>query len=179
MAQKLRLDLDIAGEQTNPGGTSGGIAPILERLQATYTFPEGTAAGEAAAMWADDRTVASGAVDALELDNLPAIGPVGAVAFTKIKGFAIFNTSASDYLTVGGGSGGRTAPHASAWSDTDAAVALSPFNADTDSFALAAGDYFVWTSKAGVGVSNGGGDILGIEGFTSTQAYKIILWGDV
>ncbi len=178
MSQKVRLQIDVAGEQTTAGGTSGGISKILERLNAIYTWPDGTASGEADAMWADDRTVNSGVVDALELDNLPAVGAVGAVTFSTIKGIVIFNDSAADYLTVGGGGGGRTAPSADAWSDTDGGVALSPFNVDADSFAVGAGDYFLWTSKAGVSVVNATAEALGIEGFVTNQDYKILVWGD-
>ena len=178
MSQKLRVQIDIAGERVSVGGTSRGSSRILERVLHDYTFPDGTASGSAEVLWADDRTVTAGVVDALELDNLPAVGPVGPVTLSKVKGLAIINTSAADYLTIGGGTGGRTAPAADAWSDTDAGVTNSPFNVDGDSFALAAGDAFVWTSKAGVSIANTTADILGIEAFVSNQSYRVIAWGN-
>ena len=178
MSQKVIVNLDVAGEQTAVGGTSAGRSKILERLSAVYTFPDGASAGEADSMWADDRTVNAGVVDALELDNLPSVGPVGAVVLAKVKGLVLFNDSDADYLTLGGGSGGKTAPAADAWSDTDGGIDLSPFSADASSIPVAAGDYFLWTSKAGVDVVTANGDILGIEGFVSNQDYQLLIWGD-
>lgn len=178
MSQKVRVEIDVTGERVIAGGTSKGVSRIVERLQAIYTFPQGTANGASDTLWADDRTVVAGVVDSLELDNLPAGGPAGPATLSKVKGLVIFNDSAADYLTVGGGGGGRTAPAANAWSDTAVGVTLSPFNVDADSFAIAAGDYFLWTSKAGVPVVTITGDVLGIEAFVSNQDYKILVWGD-
>jgi len=178
MSQKVRVEIDVTGERVIAGGTVQGTARLVERLQAIYTFPDGTADGAADILWADDRAVAAGVVDSLELDNLPAGGPAGPATLSKVKGLVIFNDSAADYLTLGGGGGGSTAPAADAWSDTDAGVSLSPFGADASTIAVAAGDYFLWTSKAGVDVVTANGDVLGVEAFASTQDYKILIWGD-
>lgn len=178
MTQKLRLDLEVTGEQTSVGGIGGGINKIQERLSASQVLPDGTATGEAERMWGDERTVTAGVVDALELDNLPAIAGPGAVTFSKIKGIAILNNSDTGYLAVGGGSGGKTAPAADAWSGTDAGVVGSPFSADASTVHLGPGDLFVWTSLAGVSVVTTNGDKLGLEAFVANQDYAILMWGN-
>ena len=178
MTQKLRLDIEVTGEQTTVGGIGGGINKIQERLSASQVLPDGTTTGKAERMWGDARTVTAGAVDALELDNLPSIAGPGAVTFSKIKGLVVKNLSATGYLTLGGGSGGKTAPAADAWSGTDAGVVGSPFSADASTIHLGPGDVFAWSSLAGVSVVTTNGDELGVEAFTANQDYEILMWGN-
>jgi hypothetical protein len=175
--QKVNVNIDIAASESFPGQV-GGSSSVVERLRSLYTFPDGTDPGEADAFWADVDTVAAGAIDALELDNLAALPGIGAVTFSKIKGIAVANKSASGYLTLGGGSGGSTTPNADSWSDTDAGVDGSPFSADGSFIRVGAGDVFVWTAKAGIPVVNTTADKLGIEGFVATQSYEILVWGN-
>jgi len=84
-----------------PENRTGTVGPHL--FEKTYTFTNGTAAGEADLCWSDRRTVAASATDTIDLSGggLKSLG--SSVNFAKVTGVIIRNrsTTAGDILHVG------------------------------------------------------------------------------
>ena len=162
--------IDLRVEAARSVALDQGSSKQLHQLLRTLRWPSGTGTSEANEVWSDSRSVSAAGNDDLELDSLAQLTAAGAtertVAFTVIKVIAIRNTSAADYLTVGGAG-------ASSW-----AGAGFMLTDDSDLIAVPAGGLLLWTDPAGKAVTNGTADTLRVSGVTSTQTYEIIMIGE-
>lgn len=143
---------------------------------ALWSMAAGSASGQISQQWTDERTLAAGVHDNLELDSLPAatLDPRGAgEAFTKVKLIAIKKVDAGDYLQIGGGTDGGG--DAVAFAGTDD----FPFVADDD-MAQVVGEngLWLWWNPEGADVTAGVADLFHIEAITSEQTYQIMILGN-
>ncbi len=157
-------------------GTQLYPATVEENL----AWPDGTAVSKANEMWTDDAgSVAAAAHVNLDLFAAVQVDAAGAttgrtVSFAKVKALFIRNTSAANYIKIGGGTDG-TGVAADAWID---AVGTEGWLADDSDFIhLPAGGCLLLEFPSGVTVSNGTSHILHLGGITSTQTYEIIVIG--
>ncbi len=171
VSTKIALKVEAAQSFTLDQGTTKALHLTEEAL----SWPSGTGSGLADEVWSDSRTVNSGADDNLELDNLSQLDSGGntlrTVQFDKVKLVFIRNTSATDSITIGGGSTGAGAADAFAGTGY-------PFVADNDTADVSAGGGWVWFDVDGVQVTNGATDILNVHGNTSNQTYEIVIVGE-
>lgn len=179
MSYKADIRLSFGGIQTlAPGVPSGAPARLPRDVEYLLALAAGTGVLQVDAIFADTYTIVAGNVEILELDAL--VDPVGgAISFSKIKAICIKERlAASGYFTVGGGTGGSTAPNADAWSDTDAGVIGSPFDVDGSFSRYEYGGAMVWVSpQAGVSVVNTTAQMLGIEAFVADQTVDVWIAG--
>jgi hypothetical protein len=162
----IDLRVEAARSVSLDQGTSKQLHQLIRKLQ----WPSGTGTSEANEVWSDSRSVNAAADDDLELDSLSQLTAAGAtersVAFTVVKVVAIRNTSAADYITVGGAG-------AASW-----AGAGYMLTDDSDLIAVPAGGLLLWVDPVGKAVTNSHTDTLRISGVTSTQTYEIVLVGE-
>lgn len=173
MALKTKIELLVEGLRTTT--LERGVQRTLHSIASALAWPSGTTSSTADEVWSDTRTVAAGVDDNLQLDSLAQLddadNTLRTVTFTKIKLLAIRNTSAADYLAVGGGSTGAGAADAFAGANY-------PLAADNDLIHVGAGGLFLWMDPDGVDVTNGATDILNLRGITSSQTYELVLIGN-
>lgn len=162
--------IDLKVEAVRSVALDQGTSKQLHQLLRTLRWPSGTGDSEADEVWSDSRAVNAAANDDLELDNLSQLDAAGgterSVSFGNLKVVAIRNTSAADYLTVGGAS-------TASW-----AGAGFMLTDDSDLIAVPAGGLLLWTDPVGKAVTNTSADTLRVSGVTSNQTYEILLVGE-
>lgn len=139
------------------------------RLEYSRALSDGAGADQASVVWHDQRSIAAGANDDLDLAgglSNTLFGTAVTVSFTKIKAILIINTSIvdGDKLRVGGGANPFTGPFAGSGSaqvelGADSALLLS-------------------SKKDGWNVTAGSGDIVRVSnpGVTAIT-YRIVVLG--
>ena len=139
------------------------------RLDYSRALGDGGGADQASVVWHDQRTIAPGANDDLDLAGglfNTIFGTAVGASFTVIKAIAVINTSisAGDKLRVGGGSNPFTPPFAGSGS--------APVEVGADSALLLS------SKKDGWNVTAGTGDILRINNPGSASiTYRIVILG--
>lgn len=103
LTSKLRVSFDAT--QTGPNDFGGLFTPSI--LQ-SFDFGDGTTAGNADLLWMDERTVASGANDDLDLNGVLTNAFGQAVNMLEVVAILIINAPKSGVanttnLTIGGG----------------------------------------------------------------------------
>ena len=157
------LSLDLRGTQT--GTLDLGTVNATLRKLVSDTLASGTGADQADLMWTDQRTVANGANDDIDLaGTLPnAIG--GNAVFATIKAILIYAASANgDEIVVGN--------HATA-------AFVGPFGAATHTVKVEPdGVFFWWVPGTGYAVTATTADILRINNPGAGSAtYDIVVVG--
>lgn len=179
MADVLTTSILARIQGTRKVGMGLGTQVYPATVEENLAWPDGTAVSKANEMWTDDAgSVAAAAHVNLDLFSLGQVDDDGAavrsVSFAKIKALLIRNTSAANYIKIGGGTDG-TGVAADAWID---AVGTEGWLADDSDFIhLPAGGCLLLEFPSGVTVSNGTSHILHLGGITSTQTYEIIVIG--
>jgi hypothetical protein len=140
------------------------------KLDYAQSLTDGVSADQADVLFHDQRTVANGASDDLDLTALSQsiYGSSVTFSFAKVKGILIINlsTTASDVLRVGGAGAG------SAFS--------TPFNSDADAQVEVPADgcLLLVNKKNGWTVTSGTGDVLRIQNPGSASInYRIVIVG--
>lgn len=163
---KIAIDIEAGRTVSLDQGSSRAMHALAESL----SWPSGTAASQADEVWSDQREVASGANDDLELDSLTQVDADGntvrSVSLAVVKLVYIRNISTSGRVDVG-------AAASNPW-----AGAGLPFVDGSDKAAIPFGGGWLWYDPAGVAVSNGSADVLRVAGVTATQTYQIIIVGE-
>jgi len=176
MSNKASVALRIGAVFTEaPAIPQGSPSRFNDDLEYLLELAEGTGDKQYdAEAFSATYDIVAGAVQVLELDALSS----GDITLSKVKLIAIKNRSAADEVTIGGGTGGSSAPNADAWSDTDGGVTGSPFSVDGSFITIPAQGMFLWAAPDdGVDVVNTTAQILGIEAFTSTQTIDVLIIG--
>ena len=138
------------------------------KLAYKHSFVDGTAADQADVLWYDERTIANGANDDLDLTALTrtVFGSVLTVHFAKVKSLLIVNTAtaAGEDLTLG-------AADSNAWT--------GPFGAATHTLAVPADSSALLVNrKNGWSVADGLSDVLRVANSgTANITYRIALVG--
>ena len=139
------------------------------RVEYSQSLVDGTAADQADKIWHDQRTVAAGASDDLDLTALvqAIFGGSLSLALAKVKALFIVNTSTTSGqdLKVGG---------------SGANAFAAPFDADDDAKVLVPADSMLLlvNKKSGWPVTNGSADTLRINNpGAAAVTYKIVIVG--
>jgi len=166
-----KIQLRIQNKRTQ--GFDQGSRVLTSNLESDLTWANGSGTSEADEVWTDNITLGIGLFNNLDLNALAQTDALGAadrtVDFVNIKAMMIRNTSAADYILVGGGT--DCAGAADAWSGVD-----TPFSTDAAITTVPAGGVFTWVAPIGGAVA--AGEILGIGAVTSIQTFQILLIGD-
>lgn len=141
------------------------------RLEYARSINDGVAVDQADKLWHDQRTLASGASENLDLTALTqsVFGSTVTISFARVKAILIVNlaTAANEDLAVGGAGSGANAWHAPFKNDPDAKVVV------------AADSVLLWVNKKnGWTVINNSSDVLKIanDGLGSVT-YRIAIVG--
>ena len=180
MSQTIRTRIEVNARDVE-ASPSGSLNQYQQDIGGEKTWPDGTSTGESDASVYDSATPVAGAIQAIDLTaaDHKLDDPNGTVSFSKVKGIVIDNSDNDYEVYVGGGTGGKTAPNADAWSDGDAGVTGSPFLVDGDIITIPAGGRLAWEAPAGVAVPGATADTLGIEqGAGGAGDVKWQIWGD-
>jgi hypothetical protein len=161
---KTKLDIAVAVDQTGSGDL--GTPSFSAAARKTLRFVEGTAAtNETDVLFSDGRTLAASASEDLDLRGTltDAFGAV--VNFAEIVMIYVeaLDTNTNN-VVIGGAASNQF---------------IGPFGAGTHTIALAPGDVFCITNKAGWAVTAGTGDLLKIanSGAGTSVKYNIVLVG--
>lgn len=179
MADVLTTSILARIQGTRKVGMGLGTQVYPATVEENLAWPDGTAVSKANEMWTDDAgSVAAAAHVNLDLFAAVQVDAAGAttgrtVSFAKVKALFIRNTSAANYLVIGGGTDGAAA--ADAW--IDAVGTEGWLLADSDLLHLPAGGCLLMEFPSGVTVTDGSSHILHLGGITSTQTYEIIIIG--
>jgi len=144
------------------------IVTDASRLEYNRSLVDGAGSGQADKLWHDERTLAAGAHDDLDLTALATtlFGNALTVALAKVKGLLIVNTSitAGDDLSIGGASSHE-------W--------LAPFAGAGDKIKCPADSCLLLCNRlAGWSVAGGSSDILRIANLgSSAVTYRIVIVG--
>lgn len=152
----------------------GGVL-IRHLFEASNDWPAGPLSAQVTEAWSDERTLVAGAFLNMNFLSMPAStgDPRGAgVAFSKVKGIAILKTTATDYLTIGGGT--DQTPSADAFAGVDD----YPFAADA-AIGQVVGEngVWIWMNPDGGAVA-AGTSIFCLGAVTTDQTFKIVVLGD-
>jgi len=161
----IKLLASINDARTVVSGAAKEAGARNASIDAGWDVANGTTAGRADKVWADTRTVTTGATDSLYLAGTltNAFGEV--VTFVKLRAIAI-KAAAANTTTL------QVARPAS--------NGVLLFAAASDAlFALSAGGFFCWADPAaGFAVTAGTGDLLSIiNSAGATASYDIVLVG--
>lgn len=145
------------------------LSTVTDANRAEYdkSHATGTASGLADKIWHDDRTLANGANDALDLTALTQsiFGSTVTYTFVKVKGIWLYNknTTSGHDLVVGNG----TNPF-----NPGLSAATATLTAYANSLLILQNYYAGWT------VTNGSADVLKINnGSGASVDYRIAIWG--
>lgn len=141
------------------------------RLEYARSLADGVSLDQADKLWHDERTLASGASENLDLTALSnsVFGSTVTIGFVRVKALMIVNlaTAANEDLAVGGAGSGANAWHAPFKNDADARVVVG------------ADSTLLWINKKhGWSVINSSSDVLKIanDGLGSVT-YRIAIVG--
>jgi hypothetical protein len=167
------LAVDIKGSLHWLFQESLDLATVTDtaRLEYARSLGDGVSLDQADKLWHDQRTLASGASENLDLTALTnsVFGSTVTIGFVRVKALMIVNlaTTANEDLAVGGAGSGANAWHAPFKNDADARVVV------------AADSMLLWINKKhGWTVINNSSDILKIanDGLASVT-YRIAIVG--
>lgn len=162
ITQNARLMVQIASVLAD----SLDLTSVRDDLDKQYTIelPTGTSSGQANQIFHDQRTVASGATDSLDLAGVLQNAIRQTVTFSAIKAVIVrAATGNSTTLSV-------TRP---------ASNGVPLFAAAGDAIPIGPGGIFVWAAPAaGIAVTGGTGDLLDIvNGSGASASYDVIVIG--
>lgn len=161
----IKLALQLADVRTAVTGSSKEGGSISVSGDYGWTITSGTAAGSADRLWADTRTVATGATDTIDLYGTLTNAFAQVVTFVKCRAIVVFAAAANTTtLQVA----------------RPAANGALLFAAVSDALcALSAGGFFCWADPAaGFTVTDTTGDLLSIINSAGASAsYEIAIVG--
>ena len=159
---KLTVRVEIAETKTIDPGRSGSVPLVREY---SWSFANGTGAEQANLLWTDERSLATGANEDIDVAASLVNAYGDAAVFAKVKAIIIFAKAANTtILTVS-----RPATSGLPFLDTDG-----------DAFKLGPGDFCVFTRRAaaGIAVSAGADDVINIlNAAGATATYEILILG--
>lgn len=171
MADTLTVDLKASLHWLYQEGLDLSTVSDSARFEFAKTLVDGTAADQADRLWHDQRTLAGGASENLDLTALTSslFGNSLTFSFVRVKAVLIVNlaTTANEDLAVGGAGSG-----ANAWS--------APFKGNADAKVAVPADsaLFLVNKKSGWIVVNGSTDVLKIANDGSgSVSYRIAIVG--
>jgi hypothetical protein len=171
MADTLAVDVRASVQWLFQEALDLSTVTDAARLEYAGSLVDGTATDQADKLWHDERTLAAGTSENLDLTSLasPLFGGTVTIAFAKVKVLLIVNTStvAGNVLLVGGaGAGGN------GWG--------APWDNNADAKAAVPGDaaLLLVNKKSGWAVANGSADVLKIANSgTGSVTYRIAIVG--
>jgi hypothetical protein len=161
----LTTSVNVSIQANNTRTLDQRIATDTIPFSVIATLADGTGAGKNNKVFYDERTLADGATEDLDMSGALTDGFGQAVVFTKIRLIAIFSVAANTtLLTVGGD-----------------AASVPIFGAVNDVLSVAPGGAFVLynPSLAGIGVTATTGDIIQVANAAGAEAvYRILVCGE-
>lgn len=167
MADTLTTDVSFALRWSFVAGLNLGNVIDSNRLSYSETLANGSGSSQAQKVWHDERTLAAGATETLDLNALTnsAFGGTVTVNFSTVKFLAIVVTTASTgYLQIGGAASNE-------W--------YAPFAAAGDKVKVGPDSLLVLSEKvSGWTVTNGSADSLKIDNPSAVSVtYRIVIVG--
>jgi len=174
MPVNAKYSINIQASDADPMDL--GASLIRHLFEADNDWPAGPLTGQVTEAWSDERTIVAGAFLNLDFNGgLPAAtgDPRGAgITFSKVKGIAILKTTATDYLTIGGGT--DQVP------DVDAFAGVDDYPFATDAAigqVVGTNGVWLWLNPDGAAVAAGTA-VFSLGAVTTDQTLKIVILGD-